>query len=87
MARKTVSVDFVRDTVNKALATGYCGADVREGMRAVLCEVLHSTGNYRGFRCLTESEVPLGHKPGIRWVDHDDKFDFTDTDDTRVHYF
>jgi hypothetical protein len=54
MARKTVSVDYLRDTVNKALATSTCGREGREAMNAILCDVLHSTGNYRGFRYLAK---------------------------------
>lgn len=84
MARKTVSVAYVRDTINKILATSYSSQDTREGMISALTEVLCATGNYKGFRYLGESEVPLGLRPGIRWVDG--KPDFTDTDKTRVHY-
>jgi hypothetical protein len=84
MARKTVSVDYMKDTINKRLATSYTNSDTREGMISALVEILHSTGNYNGFRYLTESEVPLGARPGIRWVDGVP--DFTNTDRTRVCY-
>ncbi len=86
MARKTVSVDYLRDTVNKALATSTCGLEGREAMNAILCDVLHSTGNYRGFRYLGETEVPDGTNPGIRY-DHINRCNFIDTDDTRRHYY
>jgi hypothetical protein len=88
MAQKTVSVDYLRDTINKALATSTCGREGREAMDAILCNVLHSTGNYRGFRYLVESEVPDGTNPGIRY-DHDTDgwCNFIDTDDTRRHYY
>ena len=84
MARKTISVDYMKDTINKLLATSYCSPDVREGMISALTELLCSTGNYNGFRYLTETEVPFGLKPGIRWVDGEPNF--TDTDQTRVCY-
>lgn len=88
MARKTVSVDYLRDTVNKALATSTCGREAREGMDAMLCDVLHSTGNYRGFRYLVESEVPVGHQPGIRYDHNTDGWsNFSNADDTRRHYY
>jgi hypothetical protein len=84
VARKTVSVDYMKDTINKLLATSYCTPDTREGMISALTEILHSTGNYKGFRYLTESEVPFGLRPGINWVDGEPNF--TDTDQTRVCY-
>lgn len=87
MARKTVLVDYLRDTVNKALATSTCGREGREAIDVILCNTLHETGNYRGFRYLTESEVPSGHLPGIRYSDETGHWsDFTDTDDTRRCY-
>jgi hypothetical protein len=85
MARKTLNVSDFKDTINGYLATSVCNEDVRQGMIESLTTVLHSTGNYKGFRYLIESEVPTDQKPGIRWVG--DRFDFTDTDQTRVHYF
>ncbi len=84
MSRKTVKVDELKDTVNGFLASSVCNDDVRQGMIEVLTTVLFSTDNYRGFRYLTEGEVPAGQEPGIRWVN--DKPDFTDTDPTRVCY-
>jgi len=84
VARKTVSVDYMKDTINKLLATSYCSPDTREGMISALTELLCATGNYKGFRYLTESEVPFGLRPGIRWVDGEPNF--TDTDQTRVCY-
>lgn len=85
MARKTLNVSDFKDTINGYLATSVCNDDVRQGMIEALTTVLFSTDNYKGFRYLSESEVPVGQKPGIRWIG--DKADFTDTDQTRVHYF
>jgi hypothetical protein len=48
-------------------------------------EILHETGNYSGFRYLTEKEVPEGHLPGIRWKDGTYPI-FAHTDHTRVEF-
>ena len=63
--RKTFDVDQLRISVNSRLAGSVCSADVRSGMCSILEEVLHDTGNYRGFGYLTATEVPRGHLPGI----------------------
>lgn len=65
MARKTVDVDAIRIKTNDMLALSTCSPDVRQGMIAVLTEILHSTGNYRGFSYLEAHNVPDGELPGI----------------------
>lgn len=52
MARKTVEVETIRETVNQMLASRETTNDAREGAIAVLESVLFSTGNYGGFRYL-----------------------------------
>lgn len=89
MARKTVNVDQLRIKTNERLALSACSPDIRRGMMDILEYVLHDTGNYKGFRYLTESEVPDTHLPGIRYDGHDilpfpERFEFTDS--TRVSY-
>ena len=87
--RKTISVSSLKQKVNEMLAQSICRHE-RFGMIRVLEFTLHETGNYRGFRYLTEREVPTGELPGIN-VDDKGPLDdilarFQDTDCTRVEY-
>jgi hypothetical protein len=84
MSRKTIKITDVKSIVNEMLANSICGDDERQGMIEVLTTLLFSTDNYEGFRYLTESEVPAGQKPGIRWVNG--KAVFTDIDRTRIRF-
>lgn len=84
MARKTVDVADLKEWVNFQLGTSTSSPSFRMGLQSVLEQVLHGTGNYRGYRYLTEKEVPAGEKPGIRYEASGDKF--WNTDKTRVHY-
>ena len=88
--RKTISVSSLKQKVNKMLALSTGRHSERFGMIQVLESILHETGNYRGFRYLTEREVPTGELPGIN-VDDKGPLDdilarFQDTDCTRVEY-
>jgi hypothetical protein len=54
MARKTVSVEYVKERANTFLATSDDSmAGMRRGMAALLESVLFETGNYKGFRYLS----------------------------------
>lgn len=70
MARKTVKVETVVGYVNSMLqhSFGSCTTDERMGMIDVLEQILHDTGNYKGYRYLTQDEVPAGEKPGIYYA-------------------
>jgi len=91
--RKTVDVSSTKDKVNEMLKISTCSPDVRQGAINVLEDILHSTGNYRGFRYLNSAEVPTGQIPGINGACIDDGYDgdvvarFTNTDSTRAKYF
>jgi hypothetical protein len=98
--KKTYRVDDLRNVANSMLRHSTCSSEMRHGIITLLCEVLHSTGNYQGFRFLTKDEVPYGHMPGINSDDLDpfpkalEKLDtpehernFKDTDTTRRQYF
>ena len=92
MGRKTVKIVALVKEVNFMLATSACPKETREGMITVLESALMMTGNYRGFRYLSETEVPVFEKPGIRLNDEALRSDdatakFKDTDHTRVVYF
>ena len=95
--RSTVRIFDLLGTVNAMLATSTCVPAGRAGMAAVLEKVLMESGQYAGFRCLTQDEVPEGQLPGIRDLDPnatydratsrytDGRFDFTD--ETRRCYY
>ena len=91
--RKTLDIAKFTAQINQVLADSTCSADHRRGLMAALETVLHDTGNYRGFRYLTHTEVPVGHKPGINVSpldgQHLKELDacFADTDNTRVGYY
>lgn len=91
--RKTIPVERLIEIVNNMLAAD---ADLvsdkatnrRSGAMVVLEAVLHETGNYRGFRYLTNLEgYPV---PGVRCnndgysLPYPDRFN--ETDDTRRQY-
>lgn len=96
MARKTVEVERLRKFVNNFCRSSEA-ADVqmRQGMTFMLEEVLHETGNYRGFRYLLDTEVPPGSRPGVNYADNgfgariphpDYNLRFDNTDDTRIEF-
>jgi hypothetical protein len=100
--RKTFDVETLRHIVNDVLAN-MAGDSVsekqyRKGMMFLLEDVLHETGNYRGFQYLSSASVPNFCKPGTRATlasvvkykdgqphpNYDERF--KDTDETRVVY-
>lgn len=52
MARKTVSVESVKNTVNEMLANPNVTFDARVSVSVLLESVLMDTDNYKGFRYL-----------------------------------
>lgn len=91
MARKTISIEALKSKINKMLAESVNDKAEREGMIAVIENVLIETDNYKGYRYLREDEVPAFALPGIRlsneaFKDPDPTAKFKDTDHTRVHY-
>lgn len=91
ISRKTFDVSEFVDTVNQILKDSKAdAAERRYGVMTVVEHVLHSTGNYRGFRYLLADEIAEG-QPGVNYVDghpHPDPVQrFANTDCTRVMYF
>jgi hypothetical protein len=90
--RKTIAVAEMTRRVNDMLMHGYSSREERIGMIQVLENILFATGNYRGYRYLTQREVPAGELPGIN-LDEDgnplsDLLErFINTDGTRVEYY
>ena len=90
--KKTFNVDEYRQMVNETLALSDCSSDVRQGMITMLEEILHRTGNYKGFQYLMQDKVPHGQKPGI-YCNSTGLIEstpvserFAHTDSTRVRY-
>jgi len=92
MARKTFEVEALKEHVNNMLKTNYWSKEQRIGMYLVLENVLHNTGNYNGFRYISNLEVGDGMLPGVRFdeetrliLEYPERF--KDTDDTRRQYY
>lgn len=81
--RKTHSVAALIEQANYSLEHDEHGPEFRKGVMMMLEKVLFDTGNYKGFRYLTEEEVPKGQEPGIRKVAEKNVF----PDTTRVRYY
>lgn len=91
--RKTFEVETFLKQINDMLKLSQCDPEGRKTMQVILESVLMETGNYKGYRYLTLSEVPEGHLPGINISPIDGQYPedivhrFKDTDSTRVCYF
>jgi len=88
--RSTIDVDYVRDTVNSVLRNSgnNCPKERRQGMMNILEDILHSTGNYKGFKYLSRNDVPFAADPGVNLgFENDYDARFAGTDRTRVEYF
>ena len=88
--RKTVAVSELITMVNSICKDSQSDrSDVRQGAMNVLESVLHSTGNYKGFRYLLAGEC--GGAPGVIYegnMPHPDiELRFKGTDRTRVEYY
>ena len=89
MARKTIGIENLRMMINDYLMNttdGPHGRSERIAYISLIDRVLLDTGNYKGFRYLSEKDLRPGWKPGIRF-DENEKPHFDDTDKTRVYYF
>jgi hypothetical protein len=102
MPRKTIVVEQIKDDVNRILAT-YIERDTDSeflmGYRQLLENILHTTGNYRGYNFLDKSQVPAGERAGCHFdlLSSPDRFEmqygskvdraFQDTDSNRIRYY
>jgi len=91
MARKTVTVEFLINMTNDICKDSAPDrADIRQGAMNLLESALHSTGNYKGFRYLLNTECK--GNPGVNYDERglpnaDYEARFANTDRTRVQYF
>jgi hypothetical protein len=92
IVKKSIKVEDILHSLNWQLANQH---EHHNGGRAAMMmlveDILHTTGNYRGFRYLEQHEVPNDCKPGIQPKTHegpdtDNNYRFLDTDPTRVRY-
>lgn len=65
MGRKTFNVVEIITAINDVLKWAGSTPEYRLGQISIAENILHATGNYRGFRYLLESEVPTGQLPGM----------------------
>lgn len=91
MPRKTIAVAEFVEMINRCLKNSICDGDIRSGMISAVEQVLHKTGNYKGFRYLLQDEVPEGERPGIIYegdmpASYPDRFDVRKTDSTRISF-
>lgn len=96
MSRKTINVETIKSMVNEVLLNSEDSyKDGRESLTFLLEKIFVETGNYRGFRYLSENDMVNstgGVSVGInltetkRFEENPTKR-FENTDPTRVHYF
>jgi hypothetical protein len=60
--RKTIAVADVVDMVNRRLQYSTCSPDERYAVTSLLEEILHQTGNYKGYLYLEEYPGPYATK-------------------------
>lgn len=89
MTRKTIHVDALVNRANALLRNSTADKGIRMGVIALLENVLHETGSYRGFGYLRQHEVPEGELPGVQWptLPEEDNPHATYPDDTRRFYY
>jgi len=90
MPRKTIEIEKLVNIANTALKYDQDhNNDYRRGVISMIEDVLHLSGNYKGYRYLGPDEVPEGSLPGINVVDgeippYPERF--YNTDNTRRKY-
>ena len=92
--RKTVEIDEIKNHINTILSLDGMGKEYRWGVIQVLSNLLHNTGNYQGWRYLSNNDIAaagLKYTPGIRYdadnnlLEYDERF--KNTDETRRQYY
>jgi len=90
MARKTINVESIKKLVNDFLLNSADEKTVeRRSYCAILEELLHQTGNYKGFNYLTGIDMETsehGTTVGIVY-DHDHPLTGSVSDPTRIFYY
>lgn len=80
-------VGYINSELKNTTSNRY---ELRQGLMLAAERLLHASGNYKGFRYLTQQEVPYG-APGINYANGQPCEDyverFRNTDSTRRAYF
>lgn len=90
--RKTADISAIKDEVNRILRGTWPGntKDFRQGVIVLLENILWQADNYRGYRYLTNHELPGDVEPGVRYkadgTAHSYEERFLNTDTTRRVY-
>ena len=82
--KKTIKVSELVDQANKSFRDSK--NEWREQRRAIQTfveTILHETGNYNGFRYLSEKESHAGHTYGVEWIENEPRF----PDDSRIAFY
>jgi hypothetical protein len=93
MSRRTFNVEEIVRLTNESLAKSTCSPDQRTGQIQTIENILHSTGNYRGYRYLMLDEVPDRQLPGIvvhgtvENTPYEIRFAEGTVDQTRIQFF
>jgi hypothetical protein len=84
--RKTFPVADIVANANNYFANAKGTRDARLTLQVFVADVLHKTGNYKGFRYLEAKEVPAGELPGII-RNANDTTASTFPDDSRISFY
>jgi hypothetical protein len=66
---KTVKIAEILQTVNARNEGSTCSREMRQGWNSLLESILMAAGVYIGFGYLLKTEVPVGHSPGMEYLD------------------
>jgi hypothetical protein len=91
-SRKTADISAIKEEANRVLKGTWPGntKEFRLGVIVMLENILWAADNYRGYRYLSNHELPGHIEPGVRYradgssYDYDERF--LNTDNTRRVY-
>ena len=91
--RQTIEVSKIKDLVNERNqkpGASWNTAAIRGGQNILLEEILHLTGNYKGFNYYRQNELSPGDLPGcIMGIDENGEYTGVNEfpDETRRYYY
>jgi len=93
--KKTIKVEEIKESINDILLnTGNDKTETRQAVMSMLEDILHQTGNYKGFCYLNAFDMEKsreGYSVGINYGNNGEPADmdtrFKNTDRTRVRFF
>lgn len=90
--RKTADISAIKEEANRLLKGTWSGntKEFRDGVIVMLENILWQADRYRGYRYLTNHELPGDIEPGVRYMAdgsiHSVEERFLNTDNTRRVY-